>query len=121
MKNHLHAIFSFLLPLLTLAAIPARAYYDPGVQRWLNIDPDEDAGFRACLLEHSQGHGRLLGEPREPYIFGDNDPAGRLDPDGRTSTTFPIDIARPKVSTGVLGRLGLVGTLAYCVVEAVNI
>jgi hypothetical protein len=37
----------FVVPLLALLASsePARAWYDPGVQRWINRDPISERGF----------------------------------------------------------------------------
>jgi hypothetical protein len=39
------------LVLLLLALQPASAFYDPGVQRWLNRDPLREAGFQLIRKE----------------------------------------------------------------------
>src|SRR5580765_8908922 len=48
MKAQLHLIWMAVMVVTLLGSLQtARAYYDPGVQRWLNRDPINDRGFQA--------------------------------------------------------------------------
>jgi hypothetical protein len=72
----------FLVPflLLVLGTFEVSAFYDPGLQRWINRDPLYDRGSPS-------GRGSLAGqetlEGRNVFTFVENAPLGRLDPDGR--------------------------------------
>jgi uncharacterized protein RhaS with RHS repeats len=63
--------------LLLLAAWPHRAsaYYDPGVQRWVNRDPIADAGFQVTRSRAPRAPG---GKPN-PHGFVGNTPVNNLD------------------------------------------
>ncbi len=45
MKCSLYKLMLFLALFLLLPLTPASAYYDPGVQRWINRDPINELGF----------------------------------------------------------------------------
>jgi hypothetical protein len=62
----------------------ANAYYDPGVQRWLNRDPFEDHGFQE-LLPPGSARSRPFGDGN-PQAFVENDPLDRLDAWGLEAT-----------------------------------
>lgn len=58
----------------------AKAYYDPGTQRWLNRDPVYEAGFGKL-----RGSRPLLPElDLNPYRFVGNEPVLKVDPLGLT-------------------------------------
>jgi len=67
----------WLLTLVTLFALPHRAsaYYDPGVQRWINRDPVQEPGFEVvrggALWPHLN---------RGAFQFVENDPLDQIDP-----------------------------------------
>jgi RHS repeat-associated protein len=67
----------WFLTLVALLAAPhlASAYYDPGVQRWLNRDPVAEKGFE--LLRGGDGYGGA--GAANLYAFAANDPADRID------------------------------------------
>jgi RHS repeat-associated protein len=64
-----------LLLLLLLSGQAAPAYYDPGVQRWINRDPVEESGFRRL---HGPGPASES-EEAYPYRYADNDPLYHTD------------------------------------------
>jgi hypothetical protein len=83
-------------PLLLLVASSqiTSAWYDPGVQRWLNRDPIGEAGFE--LLD-SPRSSRFSGEPRGDYVFVNNNPSCSFDPVGLfrfSKKCKPTDVAR---------------------------
>ena len=66
-----------VLPLL-LSANLASAYYDPGVQRWINRDPVSEPGFyRAAQPRYT-----LLHPTARDYEFVANDAVGKIDREG---------------------------------------
>jgi hypothetical protein len=69
------------LTLLALFSAPslASAYYDPGVQRWINRDPLADNGFLEALSGR-RGAGRL--STGNSYTFVDNSSIRSIDPFG---------------------------------------
>lgn len=74
-----------LLPLIFLtilaAVSTANAYYDPGIQRWVNRDPLGELGFE--LDRSLQSSLLLLKIPSEnPYLFCRNDTPDLFDPLG---------------------------------------
>jgi len=76
-----------IIPLLTLICQhTASAYYDPGVQRWINRDPISDAGSMCFLF--LRGHlGRApaapeLAETPNIYEFAQNAPPRLIDYSG---------------------------------------
>ncbi len=72
MKRNAMSLWPLLMLLLSVAwAEHAFAYYDPGVQRWINRDPAKEAG------------GQNLSR------FVRNDPIGRVDAKG----LFPVEIS----------------------------
>jgi hypothetical protein len=70
----------WFLPLLALLSAPhlASAYYDPGVQRWINRDPKGELGFEVL----TQGYTSPLGDGPNPYRLVANDSLNRMDPYG---------------------------------------
>ncbi len=78
MKRNTIGLWPLLMLLLGVAWTDrAFAYYDPGVQRWINRDPiDESGGINV-------------------YRFVHNDPENFVDPDGQAAATFPIRIPIP--------------------------
>jgi RHS repeat-associated protein len=83
-----------LLALAVLLSAPslASAYYDPGMQRWINRDPYGEWGVE--LLRHQQQS--VLGDGPNRYVFVENYPTTSIDPDG-TQITIPIRIIVPRL------------------------
>jgi RHS repeat-associated protein len=82
-----------IVPLLTLASgHVARAFYDPGMQRWINRDPVYEPGF--VLLE---GTKRAWQPPSEVdlYAFVRNNPLSFIDPYGLVSSAEACPGAAP--------------------------
>jgi RHS repeat-associated protein len=73
-RNRLTAILTPLLLLLT-SFHNASAYYDPGVQRWINRDPLGEPGFE-LIRSHPP-----VAQPGEAnsYLFVANNPLNRVD------------------------------------------
>ncbi|HOC57000.1 MAG TPA: hypothetical protein PKI20_15390 [Verrucomicrobiota bacterium] len=79
----------FLPAMLFLVLLPAErasAYYDPGVQRWINRDPIDDIAMRAALFQRQvavlgRGH-KALDVRNNTFCYAGNDPADRVDPCG---------------------------------------
>jgi hypothetical protein len=74
---------SFLL--LVLSHLPAAAYYDPGLQRWLNRDPIGEAGFQTSTALQPDG----WVNKDDPYTFVENTPPTLLDAQGLTGNAPP--------------------------------
>lgn len=72
---------TWFLTLLALVSAPhlASAYYDPGVQRWINRDRMEE--FAGYTL----------------YTFSDGNPVTFVDPSGQQATTFPPPPSPPPI------------------------
>jgi hypothetical protein len=86
------AIFPVVLVVFLFSLQAASAYYDPGVQRWLNRDPLSDhaslAGFTgAPLIVRAQA------DNVNEFIALRNAPVIRIDPDGRFVPIIPVVIA----------------------------
>ena len=58
-------------------AYPAAAYYDPGVQRWVNRDPFADYGFQELLSDNLSTWRRH--DNGNLYTFADNAPSLYID------------------------------------------
>jgi hypothetical protein len=102
MKTQMNLMI-WLLTLLALLSTPhlASAYYDPGVQRWINRDPLGDFAnlgmngpFRSKTISVIHAHARRLrGSTFESlagpdlFEFVANNPMNSFDPDG---TTIPV-------------------------------
>jgi RHS repeat-associated protein len=72
-----------LLAALFLSAVTASAYYDPGMQRWLNRDPLGESGFELVVKRPLPGKGFVKEEPiANFYVFGENNPVLNSDPFG---------------------------------------
>ena len=96
MNSLLNKLSLGLLLLLLLPAPAALAYYDPGVQRWINRDPQIDRGvlslgigqaqpgyaMAAMTLDTSARTGTREASGTNPYTFTGNDPQDAIDPDG---------------------------------------
>ena len=86
MKTQLKSLLRALGAVVLLAAPnPASAYYDPGVQRWINRDPAADAGF--LVFPVSESSRAPKGETAD-YAFLKNDPINRSDGAGLRVTWF---------------------------------
>jgi hypothetical protein len=72
---------TWFLTLLALLTAPhlASAYYDPGVQRWINRDPINELGFEA--LPRGRGAAIMIGASHSPglFTFVGNQPVRNLD------------------------------------------
>jgi len=92
MKTRMN-FFEMVLTLLVFlfSSHVASAYYDPGVQRWVNRDPMGEPGFE--VLERKQialtklwdrlTKGAPLSHMPNQYVFSGNDSIGLVDSDGR--------------------------------------
>jgi hypothetical protein len=93
-----------LLALTFALLIPAdvMAYYDPGVQRWINRDPIADESSLAQVtMDPPSDAMDALSMAGNPYSFGKNGPVDHLDPDGRTAITIAIGGGVIAVGTGI--------------------
>lgn len=67
-----------LLLVLLVCALPARAFYDPGLGRWINRDPLGESGYESLRRPDSISmHGGA-----ELYVFVQNNPVKAIDPMG---------------------------------------
>lgn len=85
------SVTSLLFLLLLLLPIPrASAYYDPGVQRWVNRDPINEPGFEA--LPRRTGAVVLMGATQSPslFTFVGNRPVRGLDTFGLQMVGLPF-------------------------------
>ena len=100
MNAHVKALLRLvtLLALLSVGQM-ASAYYDPGVQRWINRDPVEE-------------HGGL-----NLFRFAANDPLDRVDVRGLLVAPPPT---MPPVVIGPVGCAFVVGGLCACAIDAVS-
>lgn len=85
-------LMAMLVPLLfTLLSLQTTfAYYDPGVQRWLNRDPIGEYGFEALRHHRSSKSHQFIALLRRIggnnlYAFVQNEPTGHSDPLGLVS------------------------------------
>jgi len=76
--------------LAMLAVQAAWGYYDPVIQRWINRDPIRENGFErraspasAPRSSGSTENGTVKDAGANPFVFCDNAPTLKLDPDGR--------------------------------------
>jgi hypothetical protein len=84
-------IWLLALPALLSAPHLASAYYDPGVQRWINRDPLGDIGNIAIhppnpVTDPVRERGGV-----NLYLIVDNEPLGSIDIDGRLRLNVPKD------------------------------
>jgi len=81
MKTQLKSLLRALalLALLSTANL-ASAYYDPGLQRWLNRDPVGENGFR--ILRSTRFHIDAFGSQTPVFVFLHNNPENAIDPLG---------------------------------------
>ena len=86
MKTRLNLAGITLVLLALFGSLPsASAYYDPGVQRWLNRDPLGDVAFPQQQISNKPklGQVRPIAESLMPsYVFLENSPAASIDPLG---------------------------------------
>jgi hypothetical protein len=72
-----------ILSLIPLASAPlAQAYYDPGIQRWINRDPvgDRSTSSRVATAQPVGARYQRTGNwTNAPYLFVENDPHSKLD------------------------------------------
>ena len=83
MKLKIYCSLTWCLVLL-IFPFPARAYYDPGLQRWINRDPIQEKG------------GANL------YRFAQNEPVASVDPNGRCALLLPFVAGALGISTEAL-------------------
>jgi RHS repeat-associated protein len=57
-------------------------YYDPNLQRWPNRDPREEQGFENVRFQSGGALAGDFGDTMNLYLFNDNNPITRFDPDG---------------------------------------
>jgi RHS repeat-associated protein len=88
-KLHLKLMLPALM-LLALFSTPnlASAYYDPGVQRWINRDPVKELGH--FLIRYGNSVQMGLAE-RNLYEYVRNSPVDLLDPLGLTERPWPAN------------------------------
>ena len=81
MKSNIHRIVVVLIAAFVGMAEVANAFYDPGLQRWINRDPIGEEGF---TILHSP---ETTGESDGPnlYAFVGNDPGNKTDSFGLIS------------------------------------
>ena len=88
MKTQIKPLIRFL-PLLALLSAPhlASAYYDPGVQRWINRDPLLQIEFRAF----TRAPAPVTTAEIRTYVFVRNQPLTLVDPLGLSPCTDACD------------------------------
>ena len=85
MKTYTNGWLGLLSVLALLSAAPvASAYYDPGVQRWINRDPLGELGFGVLRSRETP----IPRSERNRYRFVGNSPVAYFDPLGLGWTTF---------------------------------
>src|SRR5437899_3025973 len=69
------------IPLLLViwTAHTAQAWYDPGLQRWINRDPINELGFEAS---HEVAARQTSSNDLGAYLFARNNPVNHVDPNG---------------------------------------
>jgi hypothetical protein len=72
--------------LLALGVFEASAFYDPGLQRWINRDPLGEKGFEAFRTSKRQ----VSPEGRNLSAFVLNAPVSRWDPTGLECNTYIV-------------------------------
>jgi len=99
----------------------ASAYYDPGVQRWINRDPITEDGFR--ILRSDMARIGVVWERNHPnrYDFVHNKATSALDADGLTLWKFAKCVAgcwnqhtKDIIACGGIGLCAFVGGSASC-------
>ena len=76
---------TMLLLILMMTTPPAQAYYDPGIQRWINRDPRGESGFEGARRQFASERTGLAHRPVQsvmksgPYAYLDNSPLGAFD------------------------------------------
>ena len=74
------------LLLLLLSAQLACAYYDPGLQRWINRDPKDETGFYRVWRNDARRAQPATGPSASRvnlFTYVSNGPVNAVDPDGR--------------------------------------
>lgn len=89
-------IVTLALLVLLSASHLASAYYDPGVQRWINRDPVNELGHRLLADDRIAGAVPYRAEEINLYECLSNDPVDTIDPYGEI---LPIIII---IVTGIL-------------------
>ncbi len=100
-----------LLLVLLLPTARASAYYDPGVQRWINRDPAEEVGFK--MLES-----KAFGEAPQAanlYTYVGGDPIDRLDACGLFESQWPANSVRACFLCAKLHPGGRLAKIACCI------
>ncbi len=114
MKNITRSVICALACLLTnITAQPANAFYNAEIGRWANRDPVGELGFRASNALISV---RLDGEAN-PYVFVQNDPLTKLDPDGLFVFVLPPVLIGGGIAISVADAFGL--SVAACLATPV--
>lgn len=113
---------------LTLLALePARAFYDPGTQRWLNRDPLGDPGHMLLTGFYKRAPRALVipAEVKEGpnlFLFVRNAPHSKIDGDGRSLVTLLLRMLGRKAGTpqGALGGRIVCGPCIFLGMAAVE-
>jgi hypothetical protein len=91
MKAQMKLLPCFLAVLALLSAPQlAPAYYDPGLQRWINRDPIRERGFETLRRHSSTRSGRIHTADGDLYQFVYNKPGNFIDSDGLGVVALPI-------------------------------
>jgi hypothetical protein len=86
-----------ILVATVIVGIPARAFYDPSAQRWINRDPLSDQAAllamrslpKALIGAHLNGVKVEMIEGADPYAFVGKNPVSYIDPFGRERVQEP--------------------------------
>jgi RHS repeat-associated protein len=79
----------------------ANAFYDPGLQRWINRDPLGEAGFETTR----QKRARIIGDGPNLYSFAHNSPANSKDSFGLKLTVDDCNKFRAQALLGIKEQL----------------
>ena len=95
------ALLPVALLLFLFSLYSAKAFYDPGIQRWVNRDPLGEPGFetvRAGTPTPQYG-------PPKTYLFLENAPNGFVDSDGLSIIAIPIPVGGGALANPIGGAL----------------
>jgi RHS repeat-associated protein len=93
-----------------IVSMPAQAFYDPSLGRWLNRDPlgepGHETGINARSLHH-YGNAELLPEGSNLYGFVHNNPVAFYDADGRAVPIIIGGAGAAAIAAKVAAAFGL--------------